>query len=50
MNEAEMMEIKTEPNQSDELYIDGGNANIVDINSIECITGSKMHFSFFQIY
>ena len=42
-NEVEMMEIKTEPNQSDELYSDGENSNTVDINSRECVTDGKMN-------
>ena len=48
MNEAEMMEIKTEFNNSDELNSDSENANIVDNNSIEFVTGSMIIFSFFQ--
>ena len=42
-NEVEMMEIKTEPNQCDELYYDGENAHTVDINSIDCVTEGKIH-------
>ena len=42
-NEVEMMEIKTEPNETDELYSDGENYNMVDINSTECLTQSKIH-------
>ena len=41
IDEAEMMEIKTEPNQSDVLYSDGEYANMVDINSNECVTEGK---------
>ena len=51
-NEVEMMEIKTEPHESGELYSDGENeiSNMVDNNSIECVTGSKMHLYFINIY
>ena len=40
-----MMEIKTEPNQSDELYSGGKNGNIVDINSKQAVSESKIHMS-----
>ena len=40
-NEDEMIEIKTEPNQADELYSDGEISNMVDTNSIECFTESR---------
>ena len=43
-NEDEMIEIKTEPNQSDELYSDGEISNMVDTNSIECFTESRFLF------
>ena len=47
--EVEMMEIKTEPNQSDKLYSDGEIYKMVDNNSMECVTGSKIHMSFIYI-
>ena len=46
----EMMEIKTEPNLSDELYSDGEIHNMVDNNSMECVTESKMLMFFIHTY
>ena len=37
------MEIKTEPNQSEELQLDSENANTVETSSHQCITGSTSH-------
>ena len=42
-----MMEIKTEPNESYELNVDGENANMVDNNSMECVSDGKKHLYFF---
>ena len=42
-----MMEIKTEPNQSYELNVDGENENMVDIDSMECVSDGKMHLYIF---
>ena len=43
-----MMEIKTEPNQSYELNVDGENENMVDNNSMECVSDGKMHLYLFK--
>ena len=42
-----MMEIKTEPNESYELNVDGENENMVDNNSMESVSVGKMHLYFF---
>ena len=43
-NEVEMMDIKTEPNECHELYSNGENSNMVDNNSIECVTEGKSNY------
>ena len=42
-----MMEIKTEPNKSAELYPDDEISNMVDHNSIKCITKGRLYYILF---
>ena len=39
-----MMEIKTEPNEYGELYSDDEISNMVDDNSIECVTKGRLYY------
>ena len=48
IDETENIEIKTEPYQWDELYSDGDISNMVDNNSTECFTESKIYMSFIK--
>ena len=50
--QVDMVEVKTEPNESDELFSDGENTNMVDNNSIqdEVTSESKNQLNLNEVY